>query len=68
MNTTENVAPVYYRLKYVSKCVTLIARFWNVFANSHLMHVISIVMDSKHYIDNLKPVFLAKTAKFHMKK
>ena len=40
----------------------------NIFANSHLMHVISIVMDSKHYVDNFQPVFVAKTAKFHMKK
>ena len=55
-------------LKYVSKYVTLIARFWNIFANSHLMDVISIVVDSKHYVDNFQPVFVAKTAKFHMKK
>ena len=40
----------------------------NIFANFHLMHVISIVMDSKHYADNFQPVFFAKTAKFHMKK
>ena len=40
----------------------------NIFANSHLMHVISIVMDSKHYVDNFQPVFVAKMAKFHMKK
>ena len=32
------------------------------------MHVISIVMDSKHYVDNFRPVFVAKTAKFPMKK
>ena len=31
------------------------------------MHVISIVMDSKHYVDNFQPVFVAKMAKFHMK-
>ena len=55
-------------LKYVSKCVRLIARFWNIFANSHLMHVISIVLDSEHYIDNFEPVFVVKTAKFGTKK
>ena len=32
------------------------------------MHIISIVMDSKHYVDNSLPVFVAKRAKFHMKK
>ena len=32
------------------------------------MDVISIAMDSKHYIDNFQPVFVAKTAKFHIKK
>ena len=40
----------------------------NIFAKSHLMHVISIVMDSEHYVDNFQPVFIAKTAKFHAKK
>ena len=25
-------------------------------------------MDSKHYVDNFQPVFVAKTAKFRMKK
>ena len=55
-------------LKYVSKCVTLIVRFENIFANSHLMDEISIFMDSKQYVDNFQPVFVAKTAKFHMKK
>ena len=40
----------------------------NIFGNSHLMHVISIVMDSKHYVDNFQPVSVAKTANFHMKK
>ena len=40
----------------------------NIFANSHLMHVILIVMDSKHCVDNFQPVFIAKTAKFHAKK
>ena len=25
-------------------------------------------MDSEHYVDNFQPVFVAKTAKFHMKK
>ena len=58
----------FWILKYVSKCVTLIARFWNIFANSHLMDVISIVVDSKHYVDNFQSVFDAKTTKFHMKK
>ena len=54
-------------LKYVSKCVTD-CKILNIFANFHLMHVISIVMDSKHYVDNFQPVFVAKKAKFHMKK
>ena len=40
----------------------------NIFANSHLMHVISILMDSKHHIDNFQSVLVAKTAKFSMKK
>ena len=40
----------------------------NTFPNSHLMHVISILMDSKHYIDNFQSVLVAKTAKFSMKK
>ena len=40
----------------------------NIFANSHVIHEISIVMDSKYYVDNFQPVFVAKTAKFHMKK
>ena len=48
--------------------MTLIVRFWNIFAISHLMHIISIVMDSEHYVDNFQPVFVAKTAKFHRKK
>ena len=55
-------------LKYASKCVTLIVRFWNIFANSHLMDVISIVVNSKHYVDNFQSVFDAKTTKFRMKK
>ena len=33
-----------------------------------LILVFSVVMDSKHYVDNFQPVFVAKTAKFHMKK
>ena len=40
----------------------------NIFANSYLLDIISIVMDSKHYVDNFQPVFVAKKAKFHMKK
>ena len=40
----------------------------NIFANSHVIHEISIVMDSKYYVDNFQPVFVAKTAKFYMKK
>ena len=40
----------------------------NIFANSHLMHVISILMDSKHHIDNFQSVLVAKRAKFSMKK
>ena len=32
------------------------------------MDVILIFMDSKHYVDNFQPVFVAKTAKFSMKK
>ena len=32
------------------------------------MDVISIVMDSKHYVDNFQPVFVAKAAKYRMKK
>ena len=32
------------------------------------MHVISIVMESKHHVDNFQPVSVAKTANFHMKK
>ena len=40
----------------------------NIFANSHLLHVISIVMDSKHYVGNFQPVFVARTAEFHVKK
>ena len=40
----------------------------NIFANSHVIQKISIVMDSKYYVDNFQPVFIAKTAKFHMKK
>ena len=32
------------------------------------MDVISVVMDSKHYIDNFQPFFVAKTEKFRMKK
>ena len=32
------------------------------------MHVISILMDSKHHIDNFQSVLVAKTAKFSMKK
>ena len=40
----------------------------NIFANSHLMHVISILMDSKHHIDNFQSVLVAKTAIFSMKK
>ena len=62
------VVPLFTELKYVSKCVRLIATFLNIFATLHLMHVISIHMDSKHYVDNLQPVFGAKTSKFHMKK
>ena len=27
-----------------------------------------LVVDSKQYVDNFQPVFVAKTAKFHMKK
>ena len=40
----------------------------NIFASSHLMHVILIFMDSKHCVGNFQPVFGAKTSKFHMKK
>ena len=40
----------------------------NIFANSDVIHEISIVMDSNYYVDNFQPVFVAKTAKFHMKK
>ena len=32
------------------------------------MHIISIVMDSKHNVDNFQSVLVAKTAKFPMKK
>ena len=32
------------------------------------MDVISIAMDSKHYVDNFQPVFVAKMAEFHTKK
>ena len=32
------------------------------------MYVISIVMDSKHYVDNFQPASVAKVANFHMKK
>ena len=52
---------VIFVLKYVSKCV-------GIFLLNHLMHVISIVMDSKHCVDNFQPVFIAKTAEFHAKK
>ena len=38
-----------------------------MFANLNLMHMISTVMDSKPYVDNFQPVFVAKTAKFHVK-
>ena len=34
---------------------------------SHLMHIISVVLDSKHHGDNFQPVFVAKMAEFHMK-
>ena len=32
------------------------------------MDVMLIVMDSKHWVDNFQPVFVAKMAKFYMKK
>ena len=32
------------------------------------MHIISIVMDSKHNVDNFQSVLVAKTAKFPTKK
>ena len=38
-----------------------------IVANSHQMHVISVVTDCYHYVDSFWPVFVAKTAKFHMK-
>ena len=50
-------------LKYVSKSVTLIVRFVNVFPISHLMHVISIFMDSKHYVDYFQLFFVPKMEK-----
>ena len=40
----------------------------NIFANLHLMHVILIVLGSKHYVEYFQPVFVAETAKIHMKK
>ena len=32
------------------------------------MYAISVVMDSKHYVDNFQPVLVVKTAKFDWKK
>ena len=43
-------------------------RYWNIFANSHRIPVISIVMVSKHYEDNFHPVSVEKWAIFHRKK
>ena len=40
----------------------------NIFANSHLILVFSVVMDSKHYVDNFQPLFVARIAKFQIKK
>ena len=40
----------------------------NIFANSHLMHLFSIVKDSKHCVDNFQPLFVARIAKFQIKK
>ena len=54
-------------LKNVSKSVTLIVRFVNVFPISHLMHVISIFMDSKHYLDYFQLFFVPKMEKIYMK-
>ena len=54
-------------LKNVSKSVTLIVRFVNVFPISHLMHVISIFMDSKHYADYFQLFFVPKMEKFTWK-
>ena len=40
----------------------------NIFANSNLILVFSVVMDSKHYVDNFQPLFVARIAKFQIKK
>ena len=68
-HVSQTCVPTVQQLKYGSKCVTLIARLWNIFANLHLMHVILIVMDSKHYVGNFSDSFsLQKTAKYRNEK
>ena len=57
-----NVSKVCFKMRETN------CKIWNIFANSHLMHVLSIVLDSEHYIDNFQPVFVAKTAKFDTKR
>ena len=32
------------------------------------MHVFSVVMDSRHYVANFQPLFVARIAKFQIKK
>ena len=53
LSTFENVRP----------CL----QYFEISASSHLMHVVAIVIDFKHYPDNFQPLFVVRTAKFHMK-
>ena len=64
----KNVCFFTTRTKVYFKSRGTDCKILNIFANSHLMHVISILMDSKHHIDNFQSVLVAKTAKFSMKK
>ena len=40
----------------------------NIFANLHLIYVILIVLDSKHYVEYFQQLCVAETAKIHTKK